>query len=150
MKINKLPRDIYNASVNFSLLSNKQKYISKKITDGVSSDIWHVKTSTNEYCIKRALAKLTVKEDWFAPVDRSKFEVEYFHYCKKIEPNSFPKILGYDEKNFILAMEWFDNKKFIVWKKRLMEKSVSFKDGKRLGKLLGVIHKFFYKKKNIK
>ncbi len=150
MKINKLPRDIYNASVNFSLLSNKQKYISKKITDGVSSDIWHVKTSTNEYCIKRALAKLTVKEDWFAPVDRSKFEVKYFHYCKKIEPNSFPKILGYDEKNFILAMEWFDNKKFIVWKKRLLEKSISLKDGKRIGKLLGIIHKFFYKKKKYK
>ena len=31
-----------------------------------------------------------------------------------------------------------------------MEKSVSLKDGKRIGKLLGVIHKFFYKKKNIK
>ena len=127
-----------------------KKYKSKKITDGVSSDIWHVKTSKNEYCIKRALAKLTVKEDWFAPIDRSNFEVKYFHYCKKIIPNSFPKILGHDEKNFILAMEWFDNKKFIVWKKRLLEKSVSLKDGKRIGKLLGEIHKFFYKKKKYK
>ena len=53
------------------------------------------------------------------------------------------------KNNFILAMEWFDNKKFIVWKKRLMEKSVSLKDGKRLGKLLGVIHNSFIKK-NIK
>ncbi len=150
MKINKLPKEIYNASINFGLLSIDQKYDFRKITDGVSSDIWHVKTSKHEYCIKRALAKLAVKEDWFAPIDRSNFEVKYFHYCKNIEPNSFPKILGHDKNNFILAMEWFDNKKFIVWKKRLMEKSVSFKDGKRLGKLLGVIHKFFYKKKKYK
>ena len=47
-------------------------------------------------------------------------------------------------------MEWFDNKKFIVWKKRLLEKSVSLRDGKRIGKLLGVIHKFFYKKNKYK
>ena len=29
---------------------------------------------------------------------------------KVIEPNSFPKILGHDSENYILAMEWFDNK----------------------------------------
>ena len=106
----------------------------EKTTDGVSSDIWHVKTSKNEYCIKRALAKLTVKEDWFAPIDRSNFEVKILSLLqKKIIPNSFlPKILGHDTKNFILAMEWFDNKKFIVWKKKLLEKSVSLRDGKRM------------------
>ena len=39
-------------------------------------------------------------------------------------------------KTYILAMEWFDNKNYIVWKKKLLEKSVSLKDGKRIGKLL--------------
>ena len=42
----------------------KIKFYFKKITAGVSSDIWHVKTENNkEFCIKRALNKLTVKED---------------------------------------------------------------------------------------
>ena len=112
MKINKLPKKIYKASIDFGLLSVKQKYISRKITDGVSSDIWYVKTSHNEFCIKRALEKLTVKEDWYAPIDRNNFEAKYFTFCKTIEPNSFPKILGHDNKNYILAMEWFNNKEF--------------------------------------
>ena len=100
------------ASIGFGLLSENQKYFSKKITDGVSSDIWHVRTSDNEFCIKRALAKLTVKEDWYAPINRNNYEAKYFSHCKVIEPNSFPKILGHDSKNYILAMEWFDNKNF--------------------------------------
>ena len=147
MKINKLPEEIYKASVDFGLLSKNQKYFSRKITDGVSSDIWHVKTSNKDYCIKRALAKLNVKENWFAPIERSNFEAKYFTHCRIFEANSFPKILGYDNKNFILAMEWFDSKKFVVWKKKLLEKSISLKDGKRIGKLLGFIHKSFYKKR---
>ncbi len=138
------------ASIDFGLLSENQKYFSKKITDGVSSDIWHVKTPDNEFCIKRALPKLSVKEDWYAPIDRNNYEAKYFSHCKIIKPNSFPKILGHDSKNYILAMEWFDNKNFIVWKKKLLEKSVSLKDGKRIGKLLGLIHKFFFKKKKYK
>ena len=113
MKTNKLPQEIYKASIDFGLLSSNQKYISKKITDGVSSDIWYVKTTNKQYCIKRALAKLTVKEDWYAPIDRNNYEVKYFTHCQAIQPYSFPKILGHDSKNFILAMEWFDNKKFI-------------------------------------
>ena len=40
------------ASIDFGLLSENQKYKSRKITDGVSSDIWHVKTSENEYALK--------------------------------------------------------------------------------------------------
>ncbi len=150
MKTNKLPKEIYTASVNFGLLSSKQKYYCKQITDGVSSDIWHVKTASMEYCIKRALAKLAVKEDWFAPINRNNYEAKYFEHCKKIKPKSFPKILGHDSKNYILAMEWFDNKKFIVWKQKLLKKSVSLKDGKRIGRLLAIIHKSFFNKKKYK
>ena len=150
MKTNKLPKEIYLASIKFGLLSKSQKYNFKKITDGVSSDIWHVKTSNNEYCIKRALAKLTVKEDWFAPIERNNFEANYFTNCKSIIPKSFPTLLGHDKKNFILALEWFDNNKFVVWKKKLLEKSISLKDGKRIGRLLGIVHKYYYKKKKFK
>ena len=150
MKTNKLPKEIYSSSINFGLLSKNQDYTSNKITDGVSSDIWHVKTANNECCIKRALAKLSVKEEWFAPSERNNFEAKYFTNCKNIIPESFPTLLGHDQKNYILAMEWFDNKQFVVWKKKLLEKSVSIKNGKRVGKLLGIVHKYFYKKKKFK
>ena len=150
MKINKLPNEIYSASVKFGLLKKNQPYKFKKITDGVSSDIWYVKTTDKEYCIKRALKKLTVKEDWFAPIERNNFEANYFKYSKSIIPESFPKILGHDSKNYILAMEWFDNSKYIVWKKKLLNKSISVKDGKRIGKLLGIVHKYYYNKKKFR
>ncbi len=150
MKISKLPNEIYSASIDFGLLDSDHKFSFTKITDGVSSDIWHIKTKDKEYCIKRALGKLSVKEDWFAPIERNNFEAKYFHYCKKIIPNSFPKILGHDDKKFILAMEWYDNNNYVIWKKKLLNKNISLKDGIRVGKLLAVIHKYFYKKEKYK
>ena len=43
---------------------NKEKIIKyKKLKGGVSSEVYHVKTDKNEYCIKRSLKKLLVKKD---------------------------------------------------------------------------------------
>ena len=91
MKTSKLPIEVFNAACKFQLLNKSIDYNSKKITDGVSSDIWYVKTEQDiEFCIKRALAKLTVKEDWYAPISRSKFEAMYFQNCFEVAPNNFP------------------------------------------------------------
>ncbi len=150
MKINKLPKEILTASIDFGLLSKNDQFSFSKITEGVSSDIWHVSAEKKEFCIKRALGKLTVKEDWFAPINRNNYEAKYFLYCKDVIPNSFPKVLGHDNKKFILAMEWYDNEKFINFKKKLLAKTISLTDAKRVGKVLGVKHKFFYKKQKFK
>ena len=115
-----MPLEVFEAACKFELLNNSIDYNSQKITDGVSSDIWHVRTEKGiEFCIKRALAKLTVKEDWYAPISRSKFEAMYFQNCFDIAPNNFPKLLGYDNKNYILAMEWYSPDSYIVWKKKI-------------------------------
>ena len=147
MKINKLPKDLFEKCIKFGLLEKNTRFKCKKITDGVSSDIWHVNTSKKDFCIKRALSKLTVKEDWFAPIDRNNFEANYFKACKNLIPNSFPKILGHDNKDFVLAMEWFDNKRYNLWKKKLIAKEVSFKDAERVAIVLAKIHSFFFNKK---
>ena len=89
MKTDKLPAEVFDAACKFQLLNKSTNYNCQKITDGVSSDIWYVKTEKNrEFCIKRALAKLTVKEDWYAPISRNKFEAMYFQNCFKIAPQS--------------------------------------------------------------
>ena len=147
MKTNKLPAEIYQSCLDFGLLNPTELYKNIKITDGVSSDIWFIQSNKKKFCIKRALKKLTVKEDWYAPINRSNFEAKYFYECKKIIPNSFPKILGHDKKKYILAMHWYDNNKYLVWKKKLLEGSVSFFDAKIVAKVLVKIHKSFYKKK---
>ncbi len=148
MKTNKLPVKVFNAACKFKLLDKSTDYNSKKITDGVSSDIWYVKTSQNrEFCIKRALAKLTVKEDWYAPISRNKFEAMYFQNCFEIAPNNFPKLLGHDDKNYILAMEWYNPNSFVVWKKKLLSKKVEKNDIKNVSNLLIKKHKKFFNSK---
>ena len=150
MKISKLPKEIHSASIKFGLIGENEKCQFNKITDGVSSDIWHVKTEENiEFCIKRALAKLTVKEDWYAPISRSKFEAMYFQNCFEIAPDNFPKLLGYDNKNYILAMEWYSPDSYLVWKKKLLNKKFEKEDIKNVSNLLIKKHKKFFNSKNL-
>jgi len=151
LKISKLPSKVFKAACTFKLLDKSVKFNSFKITDGVSSDIWYVKTDNNiEFCIKRALAKLTVKEDWYAPISRNNFEAMYFQYCYAMFPNNFPKLLGHDNKNFILAMEWYDPNDFLVWKKKLLNKKIEQQDIKNVSNILFKKHKNFVNKKNYK
>ena len=148
MKTNKLPSEIYLSCIEFGLLSPREKFNQTKITTGVSSDIWYVEGEKKKFCIKRALKKLTVKEDWFAPVDRSNFEAEYFKVCRSISPNSFPKVLGHNQAKYILAMEWYDNNKYKLWKTKLLNNYVNKYDAIMVAKILAKVHSFFYKKRN--
>ena len=45
-------------------------------------------------------------------------------------------------------MEWYDDVNYVLWKDNLLKKLISIKDSKRVGKLLGLVHKAFHKKKN--
>ena len=151
MKISKFPLPIYDAACKFGLLNPKVKFDFIKITEGVSSDIWYVKTEEGlEFCIKRALKKLTVKQDWFAPVNRNNFEAAYFKACHNINPKSFPKILGHDSKKYILAMEWFKPESYVLWKKKLLDMSIEIKDGNTISRILSKKHAYFYGKANYK
>lgn len=151
MKINDFPKPIFNAACTFGLLNPKIKFEYIKITEGVSSDIWYVKTEKGlEFCIKRALKKLTVKEDWFAPISRSNFEVAYFKACQNINTESFPKILGHDKKKYILAMEWFKPEKYILWKKKLLDMTFETKDGYTISNILREKHSYFHNKSDYK
>ena len=49
----------------------------KALPGGVSSDIWLVQLPDRQLCIKRALAKLKVKEEWHAPISRNATEVDW-------------------------------------------------------------------------
>ena len=151
MKISNLPLPIYKAACTFGLLNSKVKFESIKITEGVSSDIWYVKTEIGlEFCIKRALKKLTVKEDWFAPISRSNYEASYFKACQNLNSKSFPKILGHDKKNYILAMEWFKPEKYILWKKKLLDVTFEKEDGNIISNILNKKHSYFYDNSNFK
>ncbi len=149
MKTNSLPATIKKACIKFNLISDIEKLVSKKITDGVSSDIWFVKTKNVKFCVKRALPKLSVKTNWFAPVSRSNYEAYYFKTCKQIIPESFPKVLGHDKTNYILAMQWFPSSDYQLWKKKLLANITLEEDALRVSKVLGKVHYSFLNDKKI-
>ena len=63
---------------------------------GVSSDIVRVDDGARSFVVKRALAKLKVKDDWFADVARNAVEQAYLHRAAAIVPQAVPRLLYTD------------------------------------------------------
>lgn len=91
----------------------------EKLTGGVSSDIWRVDLPAGSVCIKRALPKLRVATDWFAPVERNAYEVDWIETAGAVEPTAVPKILGHDPQAGLFAMPYFDPADNRPWKEEL-------------------------------
>ena len=78
------------------------------LTGGVSSDIWKVSADGRSYCVKRALSKLKVEADWFAPVERNRYEVAWYRIANDLAPGSAPRILAHDDEAMLCAMEYLE------------------------------------------
>ncbi len=110
------------------------------LTGGVSSDIWKVETAGGVFCVKRALAKLKVDADWFAPVERNRYEVAWYRIANKIIPGSAPRILAHDEEAMLCAMEYLDPHSYLLWKNELRDGRVDTRQAAKAGSFLGRIH----------
>ena len=110
------------------------------LTGGVSSDIWKVETAAGAYCVKRALSKLKVEADWFAPVERNRFEVVWYRVANRLAPGSAPRILAHDEGAMLFAMTYLDPAEYKLWKSELRDGRADAGQAARVGKLLGRIH----------
>ena len=60
------------------------------LSGGVSSDIWRVDLPGRSLCVKRALPKLRVKDDWAAPPDRNLYEWRWFATVRRWIPEAAP------------------------------------------------------------
>lgn len=83
---------------------------------GVSSDIWKVETRAGTICVKRALAKLKVAADWFAPIERNAYEAAWMREAAGIVPEAVPELLGQDQASGVLAMAYLPPECFSLWK----------------------------------
>ncbi|BBK29750.1 fructosamine-3-kinase [Stella humosa] len=110
------------------------------LTGGVSSDIWKVETADRVFCVKRALAKLKVAQDWRAPVGRNAFEAEWIETARAIVPGAAPRILAHDAEAGLFAMEFFDPARWRLWKTELRDGRVDPADAARVGTTLARIH----------
>ncbi len=92
-----------------------------RLTGGVSSDIWRVDLASGPVCVKRALAKLRVAQDWFAPVERNVYEAGWMRRAAAVAPEAVPALLGQDAAAGVLVMAFLDPARHALWKSELRD-----------------------------
>lgn len=106
------------------------------LTGGVSSDIVLVESPSGQLVVKTALAKLRVRDDWFADVSRNRVEQNFFEYAAPIIPESVPRILGGGDGWF--AMEYLGE--MPNWKSELLVGDADQSSAMLAGDVLGRLH----------
>jgi aminoglycoside phosphotransferase (APT) family kinase protein len=105
---------------------------------GVSSDISLVRARDRRFVVKRALAKLKVKDDWFADPNRTRYEQAWFDYVARFAPTAVPRLLHRAGDWF--AMEYLDAG-FVLWKDELLAGRTVKAHAAAAGSLLGSVHR---------
>ena len=111
------------------------------LTGGVSSDIVRVALPGRVLCVKQALPKLKVTADWQAPVERSRFEMNWLQTVASILPDAVPQVLGEDVEAGMFAMQFLDPVEYPVWKEQLRDGNISLATAVEVGRRMGAIHR---------
>lgn len=123
-----------------NILSSSEKAQGEPLAGGVSSDIWRIDTAEGPVCVKRALAKLKVAADWYAPVERNANEVAWIETAGRIVPGAVPRILAHDPAVGAFAMEFLDPARYRSWKEDLRRGIADAAVAAAVGDALGRIH----------
>ncbi|MBT6093645.1 MAG: aminoglycoside phosphotransferase family protein [Rhodospirillaceae bacterium] len=110
------------------------------LTGGVSSDIWRVDLPDRQFCIKRALKKLKVADDWFVPISRNANEVAWLQTANQILPGSAPEVLAHDADAGMFAMEFIAADEAPLWKEELRHGNADITFAAATGRALATIH----------
>ncbi len=133
--------ELLAALVRLNLCGPEAKPVFKPLTGGVSSDIWRVDLDDRVICVKRALKKLRVEADWYAPVERNAYEAAWMREAGAIVPDAVPELLGQDEESGLLAMAYLPPDRFPLWKNQLRRGSVDPGTAAAVGACLAAIHR---------
>jgi aminoglycoside phosphotransferase (APT) family kinase protein len=110
------------------------------LSGGVSSDVWRVQAPGVDWCVKRALPKLKVQKDWFAPIERNRYEAEWLRVAGEIAPDNAPALIGADAARGLLVMAFLPHEAHPLWKARLAAGDVDPGFAADVGRVLGRIH----------
>jgi aminoglycoside phosphotransferase (APT) family kinase protein len=109
------------------------------LTDGVSSDIFRIDDGEDTFVVKRALAKLRVKDDWTADIARNRYEYLYIEYVSRFLPHAVPLLRTKDAHRGYFAME-FLGPEFASWKQLLLRGEARMDHALLAANVLGRIH----------
>lgn len=93
----------------------------ERLTGGVASDIWKVELPRGPVCVKRALTKLRVAQDWRAPTARNANEVAWMQAAGRVVPDAVPEIFLADPDNNLFVMAYLDPTAHHLWKAQLRD-----------------------------
>ena len=106
---------------------------------GVSSEIYVVYDGAEKFVVKLALAKLKVKDDWFADTVRNAAECNYLECVGRIRPDIVPQIYFVEPEKGYFGMEFF-GADFANWKQLLLSGDCRVEHAQMAGTILAEIH----------
>ena len=122
------------------LLAAEEPTIATALAGGVSSQIWKLESRNGPFCVKRALAKLNVADEWTAPISRNIYERDWYATMAQRCPTIAPRILGFGADNWF-AMEYFPPASSPLWKTELLAGRVSGEFARLVGAALAASHR---------
>ena len=131
---------LYEDLARLGLIGPGERPPATPLAGGVSSDIWRVDLPSGPVCVKRALAKLKVVQDWRVPVERSRYEIRWFRTVARILPQAVPRILAADADLGVFAMAWLPPERYPLWKRQLLDGHVEPATADEVGARLARIH----------
>ncbi|UVJ41322.1 aminoglycoside phosphotransferase family protein [Arthrobacter sp. CJ23] len=118
----------------------EEQAILTPLTGGVSSDLWQVSLPGRTLCVKGALARLKVTQEWHAPISRNRVEYEWLQFAAAVAPTQVPEVLAHDEQDGLFAMQFLPPEDFPVWKDQLLAGQVDPAAAHAVGDLVGRLH----------
>jgi aminoglycoside phosphotransferase (APT) family kinase protein len=122
------------------LIDQSDTVAAVRLTGGVSSDIWKVEVGGRRFCVKRAMPKLAVRDEWFAPVERNRYERLWYQTIAERTPGLVPAVIGHDDDAMLFAMEYLDPGSHRLWKPELLEGRVDGDFAAAMGGRLAEVH----------
>ena len=107
---------------------------------GVSSNIWRCVIGDNTYCIKQALQKLKVEQDWFASIERNNYEWKWLKLVSQVNQHLVPELIGHDDIAGLIVMSYLPPENFSNWKVQLMRGEANPVASANIGRWLACIH----------
>jgi tRNA A-37 threonylcarbamoyl transferase component Bud32 len=122
-----------------NLLSDLKNIFITPLGGGVSCESIMIRSLEKNFVIKQALPKLRVKEDWFSDVGRIVNEKDCLAFYNKIVPEHVPKLLFYDEENYLFGMEAAPESSK-MWKDMLLAGTIDFAVTRKVVLALADVH----------
>ena len=129
-----------DASIRAGLLRRGEAVTAELLTGGVSSEIWKVNLTGRTVCVKRALPRLKVEQEWLAPLERNTYEVAWIETVGEMLPSAVPGLVVANPAEHLFVMEYLPPQTYPLWKTQLRDGQICSSTAERVGKTLAQIH----------